>query len=99
MISNLGPPSQVGFVVPSVDEAVATWCDKYGVGPWRIWNFGPETLSDGMLDGVPSSYAMRIAVAKWQDFDIELIEPLDEKSIYAQSLTAHDGKAHLHHLR
>jgi methylmalonyl-CoA/ethylmalonyl-CoA epimerase len=99
MIDNLGPPSQVGFVVPNVDEAVRTWWHQYGVGPWRIWNFVSETITDATVDGIAAEYAMRIALSKWQDLDVELIEPLDELSIYARSLSAHDGKAHLHHLR
>jgi hypothetical protein len=42
---------------------------------------------------------MRIGISKWGDLDMELIEPLDDRSIYAQSLAAHDGRPHLHHLR
>ncbi len=98
-MTKLPPPSQLGFVVPSVDEAATIWWERWGVGPWRIWNFGDAEVADRTVDGEPSAYSMRIGVAKWGGLDMELIEPLDDKSIYARSLAAHGGRRHLHHLR
>ena len=98
-MTKLPPPSQLGFVVPSVDEAATIWWERWGVGPWRIWNFGAAEIADGTVDGEPTDYSMRIGVAKWGDLDMELIEPRDEKSIYARSLAANEGRRHLHHVR
>ena len=42
---------------------------------------------------------MRIAITMWGPLELELIQPVDEKSIWAESLQAHGGKPHIHHLR
>jgi hypothetical protein len=97
MSKRLPPPAQLGFVVPSVNEAAKVWWEKYGVGPWRIWNFGPDSIDDQLIDGEPAEYSMRLAIALWGELEIELLEPLDDRSIYAKSLAEHGGKAHLHH--
>jgi methylmalonyl-CoA/ethylmalonyl-CoA epimerase len=98
MSKRLPGPVQLGFVVPSVDDAAKVWWENYGVGPWRIWNLGPGTIDDPEIDGSPSEYSMRLAIANWGEMEVELLEPLDQHSIYAQSLAAHGGKPHLHHV-
>jgi hypothetical protein len=53
-----------------------------------------------VLRGAPAEYAMRAAMCDVSPtFRIELIEPLDDRSPYAQSLERHGGADHLHHVR
>jgi methylmalonyl-CoA/ethylmalonyl-CoA epimerase len=95
----LGDPMQVCFVVPDLEEAMKAWADTYGVGPFSIWNFDELPVVDpGVAEG-PTTVPMRIALAMWGPLELELIQPVDEKSIWATSLAAHGGKAHVHHLR
>jgi len=94
----LGGPWQICFVVSDVEEALETWVHRYGVGPWSIWNLGAHNMTDLAVDERPADYGMRIAIAAWGPVEIEVIEPLDEASIYAQSLRDHQGRAHVHHL-
>jgi catechol 2,3-dioxygenase-like lactoylglutathione lyase family enzyme len=87
---------QVAFIVKSVDEMVKRYNDEYGIGPWRIWEFGPDTVEDMTIHGRREDYRMRLALAKVGDIDFELIQPRDEKSIYSDFLKS-SGEG-FHHL-
>jgi methylmalonyl-CoA/ethylmalonyl-CoA epimerase len=77
-----------------LDRAVATWFDRYGIGPWRIW-----TKDASNMRAAPE-FAMRVALADLSPTTrIELIEPLDDRSPYAQSLDRHGDADHVHHIR
>jgi hypothetical protein len=88
--------AQVAMVVKDLDEAVKRHWDLCGIGPWRIYTFDPSTVTDMVLDDRPEQYAMRLALTTIGDVSWELIQPLDDKSIYAQFLKEH-GEG-LHHV-
>jgi len=96
------PPSiftdalQVAIIVRDLDAAMRRYHDEYGVGPWAIFEFNPQTIDDMLIDDAPAEYAMRLAVAFIGRLQFELIEPLDGRSIYAQHLADH-GEG-LHHV-
>ena len=86
--------NHICIATQDLDRAVATWADRYGVGPWRIW-----TKDSSNMRSTPQ-FAMRVALADLPSgARIELIEPLDDRSPYAQSLERHGGADHLHHVR
>ena len=87
---------QVAIVVKSVDDTVRTYADEYGMGPWQIWEFNDETVSDMIIRDEKKNYAMRIAAMNIGNVEWEIIEPLDDKSIYAEFLREH-GEG-LHHV-
>ncbi|MBV9194997.1 MAG: VOC family protein [Solirubrobacterales bacterium] len=87
---------QVAVIVRDLDAAIRRYADEYGVAPWAIYEFNPETIDDMIIDDRPDGYAMRLAVAYIGRLQIELIEPLDDKSIYARHLAEH-GEG-LHHV-
>ena len=87
---------QVAVIVRDLDAAMRRYHDEYGVGPWAIYEFNPETIDDMIVDDEPAEYAMRLAVAFIGRLQFELIEPLDDRSIYAQHLAEH-GEG-LHHV-
>lgn len=86
---------QVAMVVKNCDEAVKLWADKYGVGPWKIYEFNRDTVSDMIIRGEKVDYAMRLALCDIGGVQWELIEPKDDKSIYAEFLK--DKGEGLHH--
>lgn len=88
--------TQVAVVVRSIDDAVRTYNDVYGIGPWNILEFNPETVDDMVRDDQPHEHAMRLATTMVGDVMWELIEPLDERSIYWEFLQQH-GEG-LHHV-
>lgn len=87
---------QVAIVVRDLDVSVRKYADEYGVGPWLIYDFNPNTVQDMIRDDQPAEYSMRLATTKIGSVQWELIEPTDDKSIYADFLREH-GEG-LHHV-
>jgi methylmalonyl-CoA/ethylmalonyl-CoA epimerase len=91
--------NHVCVVTSDIDRAVRVWWERYGVGPWTIYRYDGANMSAD-VDGEPTDFAMRTALANLSPtFRMELMEPLDGRSPYAKSLTAHDGADHVHHVR
>ena len=87
---------QVSIVVRDLDAALRTYVHEYGIGPWEVYEFNPETVSELVKDGEPAACAWRLAVTMVGSVQWELIEPLDDKSMYAEFL-ATKGEG-LHHV-
>lgn len=87
---------QIAMVVKDCDAAVKTWADDYGIGPWNIYEFNPDTVNDMIIRGQKVDYAMRLALCDIGGVQWELIEPKDDKSIYAEFLKC-KGEG-LHHV-
>lgn len=83
-------------VVRDLDAAVRTYYDEYGIGPWYIYEFNPETVDDLRFEDRPAEFAWRLALARVGESVLELIQPLDDKSSYAEFLATHgEGVHHL----
>jgi Glyoxalase/Bleomycin resistance protein/Dioxygenase superfamily len=84
---------QVAIVVRDLEAAMRTYVHDYGIGPWDIHEFSPGRVKD-LREPVERSW--RTAVAMVGQVQWELIEPLDDESIYARFL-AEKGEG-VHHL-
>ena len=87
---------QVAIVVRDLDAALHTSVHEYGIGPWEIYEFNPQNTGELIRDDQPADCAWRLAVAMVGSTQWELIEPLDDRSIYADFL-AEKGEG-LHHV-
>jgi Glyoxalase/Bleomycin resistance protein/Dioxygenase superfamily len=87
---------QISVVVRDLDAAMRTYVHDYGVGPWDIYEFNPGTVEDMREDGQPVERSWRLALAQVGTVQWELVEPLDEDSIYARFL-AEKGEG-VHHI-
>lgn len=87
---------QVAVVVKDLETAVKKYADEYGIGPWIIYDFNPQTVKDMIVRDQRVDYAMRLALCDIGGVQWELIEPKDDKSIYAEFLRNH-GEG-LHHV-
>jgi methylmalonyl-CoA/ethylmalonyl-CoA epimerase len=85
---------QIGIVVPNLEAALKTYVEEYGIGPWQIFEYGPSNGADMIVGDEEVEYAMRVAITKVGSVEWELIEPLDDKSIYAQFLAQTGGGLH-----
>jgi len=83
---------QIAIVVRDLDAALRTYADEYGIGPWEVYSFGPENVAELY----PPDCAWRLAVTMVGSVQWELIEPLDDRSIYADFL-AEKGEG-VHHV-
>lgn len=87
---------QIAIVVGDLEAAMRTYVEDYGIGPWEIYEFNADTVDQMVKDGRPADYAMRIALTMVGQVQWELIQPLDDASIYAEFLAA-KGEG-LHHV-
>lgn len=88
---------QIGIVVRDLDRTVARYESMLG---WKGWNFNAVDTRAGKgrrftFGGAPIEARARIAWMKLGAIEIELIEPQDEGSIYAEFLR--DRGPGLHH--
>src|SRR5438876_11772448 len=86
--------NQVAMVVRDLDAAVRTYWETFGVGPWRMLEFGPETVRELTYRGKVQPYKMRIALAMQGDLQLELIESLQGPNIYEDFLRDHGEGMH-----
>jgi methylmalonyl-CoA/ethylmalonyl-CoA epimerase len=87
---------QIGMVVRDLDATLRTYIDDYGIGPWEIYEFNPGNATDLREYGEPVERSWRLAVTMVGQVMWELIEPLDDKSVYARFL-AEKGEG-VHHI-
>jgi hypothetical protein len=85
---------QIGNVVRDLDAAVRRYVDDYGIGPWEVYQFKPDDVKDWREHGQPVESSTRIATAMVGRVQWELIQPLDDKSIFAQFLAAKGEGVH-----
>lgn len=87
---------QIGMVVRDLDATIRRYVDDFGIGPWTIFEVGPENAPNLMHDGKPLEGRCRSAVAMVGSVMWELTEPLDDKGIFARFL-AEKGEG-VHHI-
>jgi hypothetical protein len=85
---------QVALVVPDLQASLQTYVERYGIGPWEIYEFNPNTVDNMLASGEPVAWSWRLALARVGGVMWELIEPLDDRSIYAEFLVEHGPGVH-----
>jgi hypothetical protein len=85
---------QVALVVRDLDASLQTYVERYGIGPWEIYEFNPDTVENMQANGEPLDSSWRLALARVGSVMWELIEPLDDRSPYAEFLAAHGEGVH-----
>ena len=86
---------QVAVIVRDLNAAVRRYADEYGIGPWRIYS-SHDRITEMTLRGQPAALAFRWAVCDIGTVNWELIEPLDDRSIFAEFLRDHgEGVQHI----
>jgi len=87
---------QLGIVVRDLEATVRRYEDDYGIGPWEFARIDLGEANDYREHGEPAERSNRIAMATVGRVMWELIEPLDEDSIWARFL-AEKGEG-VHHV-
>jgi methylmalonyl-CoA/ethylmalonyl-CoA epimerase len=88
--------AQIGLVVRSVEATAKRCWEEFGIGPWSFYRFDPSNVEQMTIRGKRVDHGMRIASAMIGDIEWEIIEPLDDRSVYAEHLRTH-GEG-LHHI-
>jgi methylmalonyl-CoA/ethylmalonyl-CoA epimerase len=84
---------QIGLIVDDLDAYLQRYEKDFGITPWEVVDFGPETIPGLMVDGNPSTLRMRCAFHRSFQVDIELIQPVSE-SWYMDWLRRHGPGLH-----
>ena len=80
--SNILDPSnlfQIGIVVKSIDQTVKFWSEVFGIGPFEIREVN---YPDATFYGERAGYRGKRAFAKLGPVVVELIEPIEGKTIH-----------------
>lgn len=77
---------QIGIVVRDLDATIQRYTDDYGIGPWQVHQFKREDVKEWFEHGQATEPSTRIATAMVGRVQWELIQPLDDKSIFARFL-------------
>ena len=77
---------QIGIVVRDLDATLRRYVDDFGIGPWQIFEVGPDNAPDLRHEGEPIRGATRSAVAMVGSVMWEVSQPLDEHGIFARFL-------------
>jgi len=85
---------QIGIVVRDLDAAIRKYENDYGIGPWEVHKFNPGDLHDLREYGKPVKHYTRIATTMIGHMMWELIEPLDDESMFARFLAEKGGGVH-----
>ncbi|MHB1133196.1 MAG: VOC family protein [Chloroflexota bacterium] len=87
---------QVAFVVKDLDKSMASYWLNFGIGPWRVYTYGPPLVKDTTYNGQPGDFHWRVALADFNGMVMELIQPLDGENVYSEFLAKHgEGVQHL----
>jgi len=86
--------AQVAIVVPDLEEAVEQYWRLFGIGPWHFYTYGTGLCTKMTYHGEPAEYRMRVALGYLGPTRIELIEPLDGDTVYADFVQEHGYGVH-----
>lgn len=87
---------QIALVVRDLDASMRAYWDLLRMGPWNAYTMTPDILKDMHYRGEPGHFSFRHALA-WKDgVQMELVQPLSGRSIFADHLEEH-GEG-LHHV-
>jgi hypothetical protein len=67
---------------------------RTGIGPWRVYTFGPDNVQELTYRGKPASLSMRLAIAFSGSMMWEIVQPLTGPNIYEEFLEKHDEGVH-----
>ena len=85
---------QISIVVRDLEKTLRTYVEEYGIGPWEIYDFNPGTVSEMVTADAPGEYSFRIAVTMVGSVQWELVQPLEDKGVFAEFLAAKGEGVH-----
>ena len=89
---------QIGVVVGDLDQSMAHLSEIFGIGPFRVTDWPPAGREmNRVYYGEPGDFTARMAFAELGPIELELIQPLTGRSIWADFLAQHGPG--IHHIR
>ena len=82
--------SHIGVVVKDIDETKKFLATMWGLTPWEIFDY--DATQQNILFGEP--FGLKLAYTQLGSTRLELLQPLDENSIWAEFLRNHGERIH-----
>ena len=91
-----GKIKQICVLVDDVQKAMKEYWEKFGIGPWDIRHFTPDTVHDLYVRGeaVTEGFDFICAVCWAGDMEFELIQPIKGPNIYWEFLEKYGSGLH-----
>lgn len=86
--------SQLAFVVDDLDAAMERYRRMFGLEPWDVYYLGPPEHEEGRYHGEKADPSFEIGYAHRGNLEIELIEPVDGRSVHRDFLAESGGGVH-----
>jgi hypothetical protein len=86
--------AQVAIVVEDLEQTVENYYRLFGIGPWYFYTYGKPLVKRMSYHGQESEYRMRIALSYLGPLRIELIQPLEGDTVYADFVREHGYGVH-----
>jgi hypothetical protein len=86
--------AQIALVVEDLDRTVKAYAERFGIGPWHFYTYGKPLVKRMTRHGKPAEYRMRVALSYIGDMRIELIQPLEGDTVYAEFVRNHGYGVH-----
>jgi len=88
--------TQIAVVVRDMEQALKSYTETLGWGPWSVFEYKPPLLHDTRVRGEPVEFRMIGAETHLDGLDFELIQPVSGPSIYQEHLDTHgEGVQHI----
>lgn len=82
----------LSFLCQNLDKAITTYTHNYGIGPWEVYSYSPETVAYMSIGGKPHDWNVDIGICTMGHHSIALIQPHDAFSDCARQLEHHGGQ-------
>jgi hypothetical protein len=87
---------QLGFVVEDVYKTIEEYQQRFNIGNWKIYTYGPPLLKTMLYRGDHIQYKSKIALSYFGETRVEIIQHLEGKTIYTDFIEKHGyGLQHL----
>jgi methylmalonyl-CoA/ethylmalonyl-CoA epimerase len=90
---------QIGAVVEDLDQTIKALTEVFAIGPFRVVEWPPTDRTDMQryYYGEPADFTARMAFTEIGPVELELIQPVEGQSIWADFLREHGPG--IHHIR
>jgi methylmalonyl-CoA/ethylmalonyl-CoA epimerase len=93
----LGQPVEICIVTPNLKETLSGLV-RLGIGPFKIYHFSPQTVTEQTLHGEPAAFEIKVAFAEQGSMIWEVMQPLSGQTIMQEFLDSTSGKGGIHHV-
>lgn len=91
----LGEVEEICIVTPDLERTAANLM-LLGIGPWKLMEINPGNTTEQTYRGRATAFSIRVGFANVGKVVFELMQPLDDNSIFAEHLR--DKGEGLHHV-